>query len=66
MPACYSGIKPAMNTHSNVWVGSMSCVSTEVKMFRLAPSSGEMVTFNSKHTLSWFVWEGGGYPSAEC
>lgn len=62
----YSGMIPSMNTQNNVWVGSMSFVSTEVKMFLLAPSSGEMMTFNSKHMLSWFVLEGGGYPLAEC
>lgn len=43
----------------------MFFVSIEVKMSLLAPSSREMVTFNSKHMLSWFVLEGGGYPSAE-
>lgn len=44
----------------------MSLVSIEVKMFLLASSSGEMVTFNSKHMLDCSAVKGWDYSRAEC
>lgn len=63
--ACSGGRKTSMNTQSNVQVGSVSLVSTEVKMFLLPSSSGEMVTFNSKHMLYCSVVKGWNYSWAE-